>query len=115
MGVNGEALQLHIVYKKPYFYCKSLENPHQYCKSHDNPYQVLQVMHALFEHAMKSKVHMVNHYHHSASYSRKDITCLLSLALLLVLCTHNNTDSNKLVIFLVYIALYSELLASRWK
>jgi len=33
MGVNGEALQLLAVYKKPYFYCKS----------RDNLYQVLQV------------------------------------------------------------------------
>ena len=34
MGVNGEALQLHAVYKKPYLL---------YYKSHENPYQVLQV------------------------------------------------------------------------
>ena len=73
MGVNGEALWLHI------FYCKSRENPYQYYKSHENPYQyyksrenlyqvlqvmqesvsVLQVMHAVYEHAMKSKVYMI--------------------------------------------------------
>ena len=35
MGVNGEALQLHAVYKK---YCKSHENPYQ-----SSEYQVLQV------------------------------------------------------------------------
>ena len=33
MGVNGEALQLHAVYTKPYFYYESRENPYQY-KSH---------------------------------------------------------------------------------
>ena len=33
------------------------------------------------------------------SYTRKNITCLLLLALLLVLHTCNNTDGNKLVIF----------------
>ena len=69
MGVNGEALQLHTVYKWPYFYYKSRENPYQYCKSRKNPYQVLQV------------------------------TRLLPLALLLVLRTRNNTDGNKFVIF----------------
>ena len=55
MGVNGEALQLHVVYRKPFFHCKSRENPYQvYCKSHEKPdeyykscevlYQVLQVI-----------------------------------------------------------------------
>ena len=39
------------------------------------------------------------------SYTEKNVTCLLPLALLLVLHTHNNTDSNKLVIF-SGIALY---------
>ena len=38
MGVNGEALQLHAVYKKAYFYCKSRENLNQYYKSHENLY-----------------------------------------------------------------------------
>ena len=33
------------------------------------------------------------------SYTGKNTTRLLSLALLLVLHTHNNTDGNKLVIF----------------
>ena len=43
MGVNGEALQLHAVYKKLYFYITSRENP----------YQVLQVTRAASEHAMR--------------------------------------------------------------
>ena len=59
MGVNGEALQLHAVYKSRIFYCKSRENSYQYYKSRENPYQVLQVMHAACERAMKSKVRMM--------------------------------------------------------
>ena len=59
MGVNGEALQLHAVYKKPYFYYKSCENLYQYWKSRENSYQVLQVTCAVSERAMKSKVHMI--------------------------------------------------------
>ena len=49
MGVDLEALQLHAVYRKPYFYYKS----------HENPYQVLQVTCAASERAMKSKVCMI--------------------------------------------------------
>ena len=61
IGVNGEALQLHAVYKKAYFLLQvtretisvlqvTLETI-KYCKSH-----------ACVERAM---VHMINHYHHS--------------------------------------------------
>ena len=39
------------------------------------------------------------------SYTRKNITCLLPLALLLVLHTRNSTDGNKLVTYFG-IALY---------
>ena len=40
----GEALLLHAIYKKPFFfYCKSCENSYQCYKSCENPYQVLQV------------------------------------------------------------------------
>ena len=49
MGADREALQLHTVYKKSYFYCKSRQNP----------YQVLQVTHATSECAIKSKVRMI--------------------------------------------------------
>ena len=68
MRVNGEALHLHAVYYK------SHKNLYQHilqvtCKSvsvyYKNPYQILHVMHTAFEHATKSKVHMINHYHHS--------------------------------------------------
>ena len=89
MGVNGEVLQLHAVYKKPYFYYKSCENP----------YQVLQVMCAVSEGAMKLKVCMIKSL--SPWYQailEKTITSLLPLALLLVLHTCNNTDGNKLVV-----------------
>ena len=66
--VNGEALQMHAVYKKPYFYYKLSndlyqyyklrKNLYQYYKLRKNLYQVLQVMRAASEHAMimKSKV-----------------------------------------------------------
>ena len=59
MGVNGEALQLHAVYKSGIFYYKSRENLYQYCKSRENPYQVLQVTCVVSERAMKSKVRMI--------------------------------------------------------
>ena len=59
MGVNGKALQLHAVCKKPYFYYKSCKNPYQYYKSHENLYQVLQVTRAASERAVKSKLHMI--------------------------------------------------------
>ena len=53
MGVNGEALQLHAINKKPYFfYSKSRENLCQYYKSCENPYQVLQVTRTVSERAM---------------------------------------------------------------
>ena len=55
----GEALQLHAVYTKPYFYWKSCENLYQYYKSRENPYQLLQVTSGASERAMKSKVRMI--------------------------------------------------------
>ena len=48
------------------------------------------------ERAMKLKVCMINHYHHSTKLYRKNITHL---------CTRDNTDGNKLMIF-SGIALY---------
>ena len=112
MGVNGEALQLHAVYKKPlFFFCyKSRENPYQYCESRENPYPVLQVTR---ESVSGTTSHMrcvwtCNEIEGSydkivitivPSYTGKNITRLLPLALLLVLRTRNNTDGNKLVVF----------------
>ena len=70
MGVNGEALQLRAVYKKPYFFTTShatiriSTTSHariciRYYKSRENPYQVLQVTCAASERAMKLKVCMI--------------------------------------------------------
>ena len=46
---------------------------------------------------MKSKVRIIITI--VPSYTRKNITCLLPLVVLLVLHTYNNTECNKLVIF----------------
>ena len=89
--------------ENPYQYCKSRENPYQHCKSRENPYQVLQVKCTASEHAMGSYDKIIITI--VPSYTRKNITRLLPLALLLVLRTCNNTDSKKLVIF-SGIALY---------
>ena len=70
MGVNGEALQLHAVYKKLYFFTPSHVRIRistashtririRYYKSRENLYQVLQVMCAASERAMKSEVRMI--------------------------------------------------------
>ena len=99
MGVNGEAFQLHAVYKSHIFYYKSR-------KSHENTYQVQQVTCAASECAMKSKVRYDKIIITILpSYTGKNITRLLPLAFLYVLRTCNNTDGNKLVIF-SSIALY---------
>ena len=77
----------------------------KYCKSRENPYQVLQVTcPAASERAMKSKVRMIKSY-------QKNITRLLPLALLLVLCTRNNTDVNKLVVFSGIASYYNYMLS----
>ena len=57
MGVNGEALQLHAVYREPcfFFYYKSCKNPYQLQVMRESV-SVLQVMCAAAECAMKSKV-----------------------------------------------------------
>ena len=77
-------------------YYKSRENLYQILQSHDL-YQALQVTCATPEYAMslydKIIITIVQ------SYTEKNITRSLPLALLLVLHTRNNTDSNKLVIF----------------
>ena len=80
--------------KSRIFYHKSRENPYQYYKSRENPFQVLQVMRAYSERAMKLKVRMIKSVFTLVSCYTKNITRLLSLALLLVLCTRNNTDGN---------------------
>ena len=99
-GGGGFALNEAAVYKKPYFYCKLCENPYQHYKSYENLYQVLQVTCAASKRAMKSKVQYDKIIITIVpSYTGTILLILLSSVLLLVLHTHNNTDSNKLVIF----------------
>ena len=59
----------------------------------------IQVTCAASERTMKSKVCMIKIITIVPSYTGKNITHLLPLALLLVLRTHNNTEGNKLVVF----------------
>ena len=60
MGVNGEALQLHAVFKKPFFFTISHTRIRiRYCKSRENLYQVPQVACAASERTVKSKVRMI--------------------------------------------------------
>ena len=77
MGVNGEALQLHVIYKKPYFILQV------------TPKSVSGVTCAASERAMKLNVCMIKIIIKHQATSEK-ITRLLPLALLLVL--YNNTD-----------------------
>ena len=86
----GEALQLYAVSKKPYFYFKSRENL----------YQVLQVMCAASERAMKSKVRMIITIVPSSFFAVGIVT--------LMLCTRNNTDGNKFVIFFGIASYYGD-------
>ena len=81
MGINGETLQLHAVYKKKYifFYYKSCECPYQYYKSHALCLNVQ----GSYDKVIITIV---------PSYTGKNITCLLPLALLLMLRTRNKTD-----------------------
>ena len=69
MGVNEKALQLHVVYKKPYILLQVTQesvsvlqvtqNSVSGTTSHARIYQVLQVTCTASERAMKSKVHMI--------------------------------------------------------
>ena len=79
---------------KAVFLHKSPENPYQYYKSCKNPYQVLQVTCPVSERTLKPKVHMIKSLAITIvqSCTRKTITHLLPLALLL--CTCKNTDGN---------------------
>ena len=92
---NGEALQLHAVYR--IFYCKSHVNLYQYKKSRENLYQVLQVTRAVSERAIKSKVCMIK----CTKLYQKKYHLLLPLALLLVLRTRNNTDGNCTMVIII--------------
>ena len=88
MGVNGEALQLHAVYKKPYYI---LQVTRESVLGATSCVRMCNEIEGLYDKIIITIV---------PSYTGKNITRLLSLALLLVLCTRNNGDSNKLIIFL---------------
>ena len=84
-----------------------------YYKSHENPYQVLQVTCTVSARAMKSKVHTYDKIIITIVL-RKNITRLFPLTLLLMLYTHNNTDGNKLVIFLGIAWYYGDTYIVSW-
>ena len=86
MGVNGEALHLHIIYKKPYFLLQVTRES----------VSVLQITCAA------SVITIV------PSYTGKIITRLLLLALLFMLRTRNNTDGNRLMMFSGIALYYSD-------
>ena len=102
MGVNGEALQLHAVYKKSYFLLQVTR-------------ESVSVLQVTWESVSGTASHArciwtCNEIEGSydkiiitiaPSYTGKNITHLLPLALLLVLHTRNNTDGNKLMTFFV--------------
>ena len=90
MGVNGEALQLHAVYKKPYFYYKSRENPCQV------PYT--SVLHPNVQ--QNQRFVYIYDYHYSTKLYQKNIIITVTCTLV---ATH--IYSNKHVIF-SSIALY---------
>ena len=103
MGVNGKALQLHSVHKKPYFLLQVMQ-------------EFVSVLQVMWESVSGTASHTRCAWtcnEKEGSYdktiitttTRKNITRLLPLALLLMLRTHNKTDGNKLVIFFG-IALY---------
>ena len=84
------------VIKSKLFYYKSRNNPHQCYNSRKKPYQVLQLMCVRLNEIKGSYDKIITPI--VPSYTKKYIPCLLPLALLLLLHTHNNTDRNKLVI-----------------
>ena len=95
MRVNGEALQLHTVYKKPYFLLQVMRES----------VSVLQVtresVSGTTSHARCNEIEGLYDEIIIAivtSYTEKKITRLLPLIFLLVLHIRNNTDSNKLKI-----------------
>ena len=109
MGANGEALQLHAAYKKPFFLLQVARES----------VSVLQVTRESVSDTTSHVrcVRLCNEIEGSynkiiitivPSYTGKNITRLLPLALLLVLRTRNNTDGNKLVIFSAIASYYGD-------
>ena len=116
MGVNGAALQLHAVYKMPYFL---LQVTWESVSVLQVTWESVSVLQVTWESVSGTASHArciwtCNEIEGSydkiiitiaPSYTGKNITRLLLLALLLMLHTCNNTHGNKLVIF-SGIALY---------
>ena len=97
-----KALQQHAVYKKLYFFTAS----HARIRISTTSHTRIRIRYCKSCALMKSKVRMIKSL--SPQYQaipEKNITRLLPLASLLVLCTRNSTDGNKLRIF-SGIALY---------
>ena len=95
MVVNGVALQLHTVYKKLYFFNTShMRIRIRYYKSRAC------ILNVQWNQDSYDKIIITI----VSSYTRKNIIRLLPLALLLGLYvyTRNNTDSNKLVIYILH-------------
>ena len=94
MGVNREVLQLHAVYKKLYSLLQVTQESVSVLQFTWEPISGT-ASHACciwtFSEIQSSYVKII--------FTKLYITCLLPLALLLMLCTRNNTDSNKLMIF----------------
>ena len=114
MGVNGEALQLHAIYKKiykkPYFLLQVMRESVSVLQVTWESISVLQVTRESVSGTTSHVrcVWMRNEIKGTydkiiitivPSYTGKNITRLWPLALLLMLRTRNNTDGNKLVIF----------------
>ena len=93
MGVNGKALQLHSVHKKPYFLLQVTWESVSDTASHTRCAWMCNENEGSYDKTIITTT------------TQKNITRLLPLALLLVLRTRNKTDGNKLVIFFG-IALY---------
>ena len=101
MGVNGEALQLHAVYKKAVFFTRS----HTRIRISTTSHMRIRIKYCKLR-ALRLNVHNEIKGSHDKiiitivpRYTRKNITCLLPLELFLLLRTCNNTDGNKLDIF----------------
>ena len=119
MGVNREALQLHSVYKKPYFLLQVTRESISVLQVTRESVSVLQVtwksVSGTASHARC--IWTCNEIEGSydkiiitivPSYTGKNITRLLPLALLLVLRTRNNTDGNKFLIFSSIASYYGD-------
>ena len=88
------ALQLHVVYKS----CIFLQTSHARIHISTTCHVKIRIRYCKWR-ALRLNVQWFIIITIVPSYTGKNITRLLTLALLLVLCTRNNTDGNKLVIF----------------